>query len=79
LLDGEHENQAAEVIREIDLEWTIVRLPVLNNKPKQGRVNSGYLGKGKVNLSLARADLADFLPARLVDDTFVQKAPEISN
>ena len=52
---------------------------MLNNKPKQGRVNSGYLGKGKVNLSLARADLADFLPARFVDDTFVQKAPEISN
>ena len=71
--------KTAEVIRATDLAWTIVRLPLLNSKPKQGRVNAGYMGEGKVNLPLSRADLVDFLLAQLEDDTFIQKAPAISN
>jgi putative NADH-flavin reductase len=71
--------KTAEVIRATDLDWTIVRLPILNSKPKQGKVNTGYLGEGKVNFPLSRADLADFLLAQLEDDTFIKKAPAISN
>lgn len=71
--------KTAEAIRATDLDWTIVRLPLLNSKPKQGRVIAGYLGKGKVNLPLSRADLVDFLLAQLEDDTFIKKAPAISN
>ncbi|MEN6482743.1 MAG: hypothetical protein ABFD29_11310 [Anaerolineaceae bacterium] len=36
VVGGELENQAAEVIRKTDLEWTIVRLPVL--KTNQNKV-----------------------------------------
>ena len=71
--------KTAEAIRATDLDWTIVRLPLLNSKPKQGKVNTGYLGEGKVNLALSRTDLADFLLARLDDNTFIRKAPAISN
>lgn len=71
--------RTAEIIRATDLDWTIVRLPLLNSKPKQGRVNAGYLGDGKISLSLTRADLADFLLAQLQDGTFVRKSPVVSN
>lgn len=71
--------RTAEAIRATDLDWTIVRLPLLNSKPKQGKLNTGYLGEGKVYLPLSRADLADFLLARLDDNTFIRKAPAISN
>ena len=71
--------KTAEAIRATDLDWTIVRLPLLNNKPKQGRVNAGYIGDGKVNLYLSRADLVDFLLCQLEDGTATQNAPAISN
>jgi hypothetical protein len=44
------------------LDWTIVRLPVLIDKPASGKINAGYTVDRKVNLfSLSRADIADFL------------------
>jgi len=30
-----------------DLDWTIVRLTMLNNNPKSGKVRAGYLGREK--------------------------------
>jgi putative NADH-flavin reductase len=71
--------KTAEVVRSSDLQWTIVRLPILNSKPKQGRVRVGYLGEGNVRLGLARADLAEFLLDQLAGDTYWYKAPAISN
>lgn len=71
--------KTAEAIRATDLDWTIVRLPLLNNKPKQGQLNAGYIGQGKVNLHLSRGDLVDFLLSQIEDDTYIQKAPAISN
>ena len=71
--------KTAEAIRATDLDWTLVRLPFLNNKPGQGQVKAGYMGEGKVNLSLSRADLVDFLLSQLEDETYLQKAPAISN
>ena len=69
----------AEAIRDSDLDWTIVRLPTLNSGPKKGTVKTGYLGRGIVNLSLTRSDLADFLLSQLVDEQYVRKAPALSN
>jgi putative NADH-flavin reductase len=71
--------KTAEAIWATDLDWTIVRLPLLNSKPKQGQLNAGYIGQGKVNLHLSRGDLVDFLLSQIEDDTYIQKAPAISN
>jgi len=71
--------KTAEAIRATDLDWTIVRLPLLNSKPKQGQLNASYIGQGKVNLHLSRGDLVDFLLSQIEDDTYIQKAPAISN
>jgi hypothetical protein len=63
-----------------NLEWTLVRLPLLVSKPAKGKLNIGYTGDGKVKLiSLTREDLTDFLLNQLDDKTYVRKAPAISN
>jgi uncharacterized protein YbjT (DUF2867 family) len=59
----------AETVRNSDLDWTIVRLTMLNNNPKSGKVKVGYVGKGEVGTWISRADLAEFL----------RQAPAISN
>ncbi|MBU1054184.1 MAG: NAD(P)H-binding protein [Proteobacteria bacterium] len=71
--------KTAGIIRESGLNWTIVRLPFLNNKQKTGKVNSGYTGKGVVNFTLSRNDLVDFILAQVNGKEFMLKAPAISN
>ena len=39
----------ADTVRASDLDWTILRLTLLNNRPKSGKVRAGYLGKGGVH------------------------------
>jgi nucleoside-diphosphate-sugar epimerase len=70
----------AGTIRNSNLNWTIVRLPMLTDKPQKNKVTADYLGNGKVNLFwLNRNDLADFLIDQLDSDSFVKKAPVLSN
>jgi uncharacterized protein YbjT (DUF2867 family) len=66
-------------IRESGLDWTIVRVPLLTNRPKKGNVKVGYFGAGVDWPRLTRADFADFLVKQLTDRTHVGKAPAISN
>lgn len=70
---------AAETVRTSDLEWTIVRLAVLNNKPKSGKVKAGYVGTGEVGTSISRADIADFMLSQIDDAKYLRQAPAISN
>ncbi len=51
----------AKVVRGSDLDWTIVRVSILNNNPKSGKVRVGYLGTGEVGVQLSRADMAGFI------------------
>jgi len=67
-------------ITKSQLDWTIVRLPMLSNNTSKGKLNIGYTGDGKVKLfSLTRSDLADFLIQQLDDKTYLRQAPLISN
>ncbi|MFD0998084.1 NAD(P)-dependent oxidoreductase [Ohtaekwangia kribbensis] len=71
---------AGKYIAESNLDWTIVRIPMLSNKTATGNVNVGYLGDGTINLfSLSRADLADFLLQQINNRKYIHKAPAISN
>lgn len=70
---------AAETVRNSDLDWTIVRLSMLNNNAKSGRVRAGYVGKGEVGTSISRADVADFMLKQLEDTKYLRRAPAISN
>jgi putative NADH-flavin reductase len=67
----------AEVIRNSDLDWVIVRGPMLTEGPYTGQYRVGWVG---VNTSarIARADVADFMLKQVTDDTYLRQAPMIS-
>lgn len=68
------------VIRQSELEWTIVRLPWLTSKPSDRPVAAGYVGDPGIKLFfLSRERLADFLIGQLTDRRWVRQAPVISN
>jgi putative NADH-flavin reductase len=69
----------AETVRASDLDWTIVRLTMLNNNPKSGKVRAGYLGRGEVGTWISRADIADFMLKQIQDTKYLRQAPAISN
>jgi putative NADH-flavin reductase len=66
-------------VRDSDLDWTLVRVSGLNNKPKSGRVNAGYLGKDEVGIQISRADLAGFILDELKNGDYIKQMPAISN
>jgi putative NADH-flavin reductase len=69
----------AETVRNSDLDWTLVRLAMLNNNPKSGKVKAGNVGKGEVGTWISRADLAEFLLKQVQDTKYLRQAPAISN
>lgn len=72
--------QSAHLIYISRADWTIVRLPMLIDKPGLGHVVTGFRGDGSVKLfSLRREDLADFLLSQIEDTRFIRKAPIVSN
>ncbi len=70
--------QVVEKVRASGLDWTIVRAPMLTEDAATGRVREGYVGKD-IGPRLARADMADFMLKQLEDQTWLGKAPAISN
>ncbi|MCB8945247.1 MAG: SDR family oxidoreductase [Ardenticatenaceae bacterium] len=66
------------VVRNSDLDWTIARAPRLTNQPGTGQVKVGYAGQGP-GTQLARADYARFMLDQLTQDSWLRKAPMISN
>lgn len=63
-----------------ELDWTLVRIPMLSKGSAKGHLKIGYPGEGKVNLfSLNREDLADFLLQQLDNKEWLRKSPVISN
>ena len=68
---------AARVIQESDLDWVIVRAPVLNEGEKKGEYRVGYVGK-ESGTRLSRADLAGFMLEQTTDDTYLHQAPMVS-
>jgi len=69
----------ARLVRESGIDWTIVRVSMLNNNPGTGKIRAGYLGKRQVGTNLSRADLAGFLLGQVQDTTWLRQAPAISN
>jgi putative NADH-flavin reductase len=67
----------AQVIRESDLEWVIVRAPVLVEGEKKGEYRIGYVSK-ESGTKLSRADVADFMLKQTTDVTYLHQAPAVS-
>ena len=70
--------QTAAKVRASDLDWTIVRVPMITDGPQTGKIQAGYVGKG-MGARISRADMADFILKQVNDNTYLHKAPAISN
>jgi hypothetical protein len=62
-----------------DLNWTIVRFIPPKDTPKQENLRVGFFGTDKLGFAVSRADIAAFTAAQVDDDTYVRRAPAISN
>ena len=69
----------SEVIRASNLDWTLVRVLLLNDRPKTGNVKTGYPGRDELGTPVSRADLADFMLKQVKDTKYIRKAPIITN
>lgn len=73
-----HDSEAnVNVIRAADLDWTIVRFPMLTDGPRTGSYRVGYVGKDS-GARLSRADGADFVLRELQKAEYVRQAPVVS-
>lgn len=70
--------QTVAKVRASDLDWTVVRVPMLTDEPQTGKIQVGYVGKG-MGARISRADMADFILRQVNDNTYLRKAPAISN
>lgn len=68
----------ADLIRETDLDWVVVRPPRLVNAAYSGEWQAGYLTLGPTS-SMSRADLAEFLLRQVESDEWVGRSPMVSN
>jgi uncharacterized protein YbjT (DUF2867 family) len=71
-------NRQEAIVRNSDLDWTIVRPSILNNKPARGTVRTltdlGQFHGG----SIAREDVAKFVVDQIEKDTWRRKSPLIT-
>jgi nucleoside-diphosphate-sugar epimerase len=66
-------------VKASDLDWTIVRFIAPKDSPKQDKVRVGFFGTDKLGFAVSRADIAAFTAAQVDDDTYIRRAPAISN
>lgn len=66
---------AFETIKASDLNWTIVRVPILKDGPKQGGYHAGFAPP--LPKPVSREDVAEFLLKQLSDGAFVRRSPMI--
>lgn len=68
-----------DLVRAADVDWTIVRFTAPKDGPKTGRIRAGFYGTDKIGFPITRADIAAFTAAQVDTDTYVGRAPAISN
>lgn len=68
----------SDIIRNSNLDWTLVRIGLLNNNAISP-IKTGYYGYGKIKTQVSRASVAKFLLDQVTSKEFVKKSPAISN
>lgn len=61
-----------------DLDWTIVRVPVLTNSDTTA-ITAGYIGDGKVGVVLSRKAFAVFVVEEVEKQSWMKKAPLLTS
>ena len=75
----EDKDRMEELLHASDLDWVLVRPPILTNGARQGRYRAGFDIPIKLFSSVSRADVAEFMLKQLADDTYLRQAPTITN
>lgn len=68
-----------KIIRSSKLEWTMVRLNILKDRPASRKLNLGYCGHVKHTLTVSREDVAICMFDQIENRQFIHMAPAISN
>lgn len=75
---ADHEAQEA-VIRQSDLDWTIVRPAAFTDGPATGAYKHGFPPTERnLELKISRADVAGFMLRQLIDDGYLRQSPGLS-
>lgn len=69
---------AARVVADSNLDWTIVRAPLLTDGPRTGRYHVGPL-TGDIPVRVSRADVAEFMLACVLEGKFSRESPAIGS
>lgn len=70
--------KTVELVRASNLDWTVVRVPMLVDGARSGDIRVGYVGKG-MGPRITRADMAAFMLQQLTDERYRCQSPAISN
>jgi putative NADH-flavin reductase len=65
------------VLQASSLDWTVVRAPVIRDRPGTGRYRVGYVGVG-TGTTISRADLADFIVTQIEDRRYIRQMPFVT-
>lgn len=68
--------RVVQLVRESEMDWTVVRAPMLTDDPATGQVKIAWVGKG-LGMRLSRADFAAFMLEQVEDETYSRQAPAI--
>lgn len=68
-----------DLIRNADVDWTIVRFTAPKSTPKTGKVRAGFYGTDRIGFAISRTDIVAFTAAQVDDSTYINAAPAISN
>jgi len=71
-------NKMEQLIKESDLNWTILRPPRLTNRPFTGRYRFAINSFLKAGLSISRADLAHFMMVNATNNSIYKKTVEVA-
>ena len=75
----EDKDRMEELVRASNLDWVLVRPPLLTNGARRSRYRTGTDLPIKLFSSVSRADVAEFMLKQLTDDTYLRQAPTITN
>ncbi|MCI0997743.1 NAD(P)-dependent oxidoreductase [Pseudomonas corrugata] len=68
----------AKEIRASGLDWTMVRVALLKNRPASQRLNVGLYGHSAHSMTISREDVAIFMFDQISDKKYIKQAPGIS-
>ncbi len=75
----DHHTQEA-LVKQSNLDWTIVRPSAFTDGPKTGKYHRGFspYKRDGLELKISRADAAQFMVAQLQSDKYLSQTPAIS-